>query len=135
MKHILKLTIVITLLFSVSAASGQVETIDYTLENNQVVFSGETESINSTITKSGNALQWTQQNNGNVNTTDFQIINTTGNWDQNTSTGTVTYTVVLEGFQGSFVLEGTSTNITAVLTIDINGDQQYTFSSNTITYQ
>ncbi len=135
MKYIFKLVLVLTL-FNMGWVYGQSTTIDYTLESETVEISGMDVTILSTINKIGNTIEWKQEANGNVSFTNFQINSVSGDWNQNTSTGSLTCVIVIEDYQGFFVLEGTAVHLTASLSLTKNGteQQQYTFKTNSITY-
>jgi len=136
MKYIFKLTLALTLLFSTGWVYGQTTTIDYTLESETVTISNMEVTILSTINKVGNTIEWKQEANDNISSTDFQINSVSGDWDLSTSTGVLTHVIVIEDYQGLFVLEGTASGLTASLTLTKDGteQQQYTFTINSITY-
>lgn len=121
------------MVFILSTSSLSAQVSDYTLTSSSITIENENIAIGSTLSKTGNDLRWIQQSSETVNITDFQITGTSGDWNQSTSMGMVTYTIAMDGDDlGTFVLEGTTAGVTVILTLD---QQQYSFSINTITYQ
>ncbi|MFK5855153.1 MAG: hypothetical protein QM503_03405 [Bacteroidota bacterium] len=111
---------------------------DYTLESNQVSVFEKSESLTSTLTKTGNTLKWVQNINGTSNTIAYAIDQITGNWDANTSQGSLTYTLIKEGFTTiTFNLTGAESGaLEATLSVQV-GDTpalQYSFNITNITY-
>lgn len=137
MKSIFKGITVILVVFSFSQLHSQTETLNFTINSETVQVSGQDISISSTLTKNENTLVWTQSNNENSDTTTFTIINITGNWDQSTSLGTVTYTLDIEGSQNELTLIGQESGTTATLTFMMTETQEgkYIFNIDTISYQ
>ncbi|GFZ94812.1 hypothetical protein GCM10011531_28190 [Aquaticitalea lipolytica] len=131
MRILLKIIPILVFILSTCSLSAQVS--DYTLTSSSVTIGNENIAIGSTLSKTGNDLRWIQQSSETVNITDFQITGTSGDWNQSTSMGMVTYNIAMDGDDlGTFVLEGTTAGVTVILTLD---QQQHSFSINTITYQ
>jgi hypothetical protein len=80
-------------------------------------------------------LIWNQLSNEAHNSTEFQIMNSSEQWDITTSTGTISYNLTFDENQGSFTLENTESGIIATLSITTDSQQKtYTFSILTINY-
>ncbi len=111
---------------------------NYILTSNRVSLSGSNTAINSTLTKTGNSLTWTQHVNGQNNTTAFTIDSTAGYWDITNSQGALTHILNKKDYTLSFRLTGTNAGLTALLSIHKNGEtdtQNYSFTITGITYQ
>lgn len=136
MKHIFYIT-VLFLFFSITNLNAQTSAINFTLSSETVNALGHDTAISSTITKTENSLVWTQNTDDNTDTTSFTITGTSGNWDQSTSLGSVTYTMDIEGYQSELTLIGQESGISAILRFIITETQeeQYTFNIETISYQ
>ena len=111
---------------------------DYTLQSNQVKVFEKSAPLNSTLLKSGNTLEWTQNINGVNTTITYTIQQITGNWNANNSKGDLTYTLYREGFSSvTFNLKGSNSgSLQAVLSVK-QGDNpalQYIFNPTNITY-
>lgn len=138
MKTIIKYILVLTLLFNVVVTYGQSTGLDYKLESGSVSISGETAVIFSTLSKVGSSLEWQQQAQGNTSTYFFSISSSSGDWNPNTNTGTLSHTVSMEGLYGLFTLKSTATGLIVSLSLtdeETQEQQLYTFIINTITYQ
>jgi len=135
MKNIFKIIFVLIFLFSAGWVNAQSNTIDYRLESETVKTSGLDVTIFSTIHKVGNTLEWKQEAKGNVSSTNFQITDISGNWNQNKSKGSLSYVIATEGYQGLFTLEKTNDGLIASLFLKQEDEEQrFTFPINTITY-
>ncbi len=129
--------IVIGLFFQTSLALAQSD-INYTLSSNQVSVFEKSESLTSTLIKTGNTLKWVQNIDDTSHTLEYSINQITGNWDINESQGSLIYTLNKEGFTAiTFYLTGTENgDIEVILSIQ-EGDTpalQYTFNITNITY-
>lgn len=137
MKHIFKSISFLLLIFSNTQLNAQTNEIDFTTTSESVNVSGQNITLSSTINKSENNLTWTLFTNENTNVNDFTITSTEGNWNQNTSVGSLTYYLVKDEQQASLNLAGQQGSLTATLTFTINESEQgsYIFIIDTISYQ
>ncbi|TXD83439.1 hypothetical protein ESY86_09605 [Subsaximicrobium wynnwilliamsii] len=137
MRHLPKLTIILVLMIYSGRLQAQASQVYFTLESTNVSFSGQSLNIASAIVLQGSGLRWTQENDGTVNITDFQVTGTSGEWDQASFMGALTHTIAMDGDHlGTFVLEGTTNGVTAILSVDVDGAvAHYTFSINSINFQ
>jgi len=111
---------------------------DYTLKSNQVNVFEKTESLPSTLIKTGSTLKWVQDIKGANNVIEYTINHITGDWNAKTSQGNVTYTLNKAGFTTvTFNLTGTERGgLVATLSIQEgeNPALKYTFNITNITY-
>lgn len=138
MKVIIKFIFVLALFCSAGTITAQSSNMDYVLQSQTVSISGVNSPIVSTLNKSNNQIVWLQQFENNESTTVFDISSTSGEWDPNTNTGSLSHTVYMEGVQGVFTLNSTASGIIVSLNITEDETQeqyQYTIFINTITYQ
>lgn len=137
MKNIFKSITVLVLVLSVSNLNAQTGEMNFTLSSTSINVSGQNIAISSTITKTGNTLVWTQSADDSVDTTSFTITSKTGNWNQDTSLGSVIYSMIKENKQVNLTLLSQETGITATLTFNTADNKvgNYTFNINTISYQ
>mgnify|MGYP006909077297 CR=1 FL=1 len=137
MEHSLK-TILVPVLFLISGlALGQSPALDYTVLSKGATCSGRAIEVSSTITRTGGALTWEQTGTGFSETTAFTISATTGSWDRDTSTGSLTHALTDGTRQYELVLEGTGNTLTLTL-VPLSGTAQgqaYVFDVNAIIYQ
>ena len=136
MKNIFYITVLL-LVFSTSNLTAQTSSLNFTLISENVNALGHDTAISSTITKTENSLIWTQNTDDNTDTTSFTITGTSGNWNQSTSLGSITYTMDIEGYQSELTLIGQESGITAILKLFIPEaeDEEYIFNIDTISYQ
>jgi hypothetical protein len=137
MKHIIKSIIVLILVFSFSQSNAQTNNIDFTLTSESVNTSGQDLATSSTIRKIGNSLVWVQNRNGFSDTTNFTITGTSGNWNESSSLGELTYGLVTEEYQCELILSGQNNGLSATLIYNLNSieDVRYVFDVNSISYQ
>lgn len=137
MKNIFKSITALLLFFGVCQINAQTNVIDFTLNSENINISGQNFAITSTITKTENSLVWTQYANNNTDATNFTITGTTGNWDQATSSGLLTYSLIIDNYSADLTLSGQETGLTATLMLNATADsvESYTFNIDTITYQ
>ncbi|PQV44584.1 hypothetical protein CLV33_1214 [Jejuia pallidilutea] len=136
-KPIVKLFILILITFSFTSNFAQEQNMGFVLTSDGLAIFGESVPITSTITKSSGTIVWFQENNGNSDTTVFNITNTTGNWDQAASTGALNYELDWEGLSCELSLTEGASGIIAKLTIHISEEKhdEYIFNINSVTYQ
>jgi len=137
MNNIFKHTLVLLVVLSTSELMAQTGTLNYRLSSKSIVTGGEQVSISSTIEKTGNILIWTQSNNGKVRTKSLQVNGQSGNWDPNSSTGTVQYGVSVGGLQGTLALSGAGSGLRATLTLNVTetgSTETIIFNIESITY-
>ncbi len=129
----------ILLMLSFYYSNAQSNDLDFTITSNQMYISGETVSILSTITKSGNTMTWKQEHNGNSDTSSFKVINMPeGSWDQLNTIGAITYEMDSDDYYRSqLFLKGTPNKLYATLTLYLSDTEQeaYTFYISNISYQ
>lgn len=137
MKYIFKSVILLLLVFSNSQLNAQNNTIDFTLSSENVTISDQGFTVSSLITKTENLLTWTQTKNGFSETLSFTVTESSGNWDESTSQGTIIYTMTFEDYQCDLSLSSQGSSLSAILTFSKNGveEERYTFDVNAITYQ
>ncbi len=136
MSYLYKILTIAVLLASLSA-SGQLQS-EYTLDSDQITVFETSKTLSSKLIKTGDTLNWEQQEASSTNTISYAITGITGHWDAGTSLGELSYTLNKEGFTAvSFTLSGTENNgLQATLSIQ-EGDQPalvYTFNITNITY-
>jgi len=137
MKNIFKGAIIILVIFSTTQINAQIDTINFTLTSENVSTPEQDVFVSSTIIKNGNTLVWNQQAINGINTSNFIITGSLGDWDQDSSTGNITYNLVMEDLICEFVLTGKEDEIRALLivkTTDTN-EEKYFFNIDSITYQ
>ena len=137
MKKIFKGAIIILVLFSITQINAQTETINFTLTSEGLVTLGQDVNVLSTIVIKGDTLIWDQQVEETVNTNTFTIVSRSEDWDQKKSTGTITFNMVIEGYNSEFILTGEKKNLSAHLLIKMSSTEQkeVLFKIDTITYQ
>jgi hypothetical protein len=136
MKYILKSIILLLLVFSNSLLNAQANTINFTLSSENITVNDQNFTVSSAITKTGNILTWTQVKDDFSETLSFSITDSSGNWDENTSQGSKTYTMIFENYQCGFILSNQDSKLSAILTFTKNDveEEKYTFDINAITY-
>jgi hypothetical protein len=137
MKHLFISITVVLLVFSAIELNAQTNEIDFTLTSKSVNISGQNVAITSTFNKTGNALIWTLLTNQNTDVNNFIITNTTGNWNQDSSIGELTYSLVKDDQQAKLHLLGQDTGISATFIFNKNDTEQaiYIFNIETFSYQ
>ena len=120
-----------------TGAVAQGQDMDFTATSGSVNFSGQDVAISSALDKSGDTFTWTQNNTGTPLTMAFSINGISGNWDESTSLGNLTYNMAMDGESSTLVLIGGQSGISLALTFQISGgtDENYTFSIDNITYR
>ena len=130
------LTLALCLSF-VAASAQQGSAMDYTASSSTVSLNGQVIAITSVLTKSGDTFTWTQNNTGTPLMLSFSITESSGNWDESTSLGVMTYSLYRDGETVSMTLVGDSTGLLLTMAPkDFESpDQQYIFNIATISYQ
>ncbi len=111
---------------------------DFILDSDQVTVFEKSKTLTSKLIKTGNTFNWEQTIEGTPYTISYAINQITGQWDANTSQGSLTYTLHKAGFTAvSFNLTGAENEaLEATLSIQ-EGNQPplvYTFNITNITY-
>ena len=137
MKTIYELFAIIILMLLTNRINAQSTELSYTLNSNSISFMGQNIVVSSTLAKSGNTFIWNQQADDDVESLSFNILNTSEEWNQETSTGSNTYTMTLDNLQAVLVLTGSNSGLNAVLTLtaNISEVETYIFNINSISYQ
>jgi len=137
MKQIFKALIIMLLMFNNALLQAQASEMNFTLNSESLNISGEDMAMSSTITKTGNSLVWTQNNNSTPFISTFTITGTSGNWDETTASGNITYNMTFDTYQCTLTLSGEQTDMTAILSIKVSNEKEehYTFNINAISYQ
>ena len=103
------------------------------LESSAAISDGQEFPIESTIEVSEDHIVWTQYSpSGNSQETRFDISGVSGDWDQNTNQGLLTYTVVIDESTEEIMIKGTADSTE----VNIGPDNQYAIRMivHTITY-
>lgn len=137
MKNIFKALTILILILGTGQLNAQIDTIDFTLSSEKINTSGQDVIVSSTVEKSGNTLIWNQQTDNGVNANTFTIISNSGNWNQELSTGTITYNMVIDQYDCELVLTGQENRLSALLTIGVSGadPREVIIHIDNITYQ
>ncbi len=136
MKTIFKSFVVLFLMVIATELNAQTNTLNYTLASSSIYFLGENIALSSTLNISENTLVWSQQAGGNTDASNFDILSSTEDWNQETAIGTISYSLMIDGLQSEFILVGSSSQISATLTIisEIGAVEIYTFNIDSINY-
>ena len=124
MKNIFKGLAVFILILAANQIAAQTDTVNFTLNSEKINTHGQEVVVASTVKKTGNMLVWNQQTDHGVNAKEFAIVSNSGNWNQELSTGSITYNMVIDELACSFVLTGQQNGLSAVLTISISDTEQ-----------
>lgn len=137
MKNIFKALTILILILGASQLSAQIDTIGFTLNSEKITTSGQDVIVSSTVEKSGNTLIWNQKTDNGVNANAFTIISNSGNWDQELSTGSITYKMVIDQYDCELVLIGQENRLSALLTLGTSGadPREVLIHIDNITYQ
>jgi len=137
MKKIFKGAIIILVIFSITQINAQTDTINFTLTSEGLVTLGQEVNVLSTLIKKGDTLIWDQQIEKGVNTNTFTIVSRSEDWDQKKSSGTITFNMVIEGYNSEFILTGEKKNLSAHLIIKMSNTEkkEVLFKIDNITYQ
>lgn len=127
MRHIYKSITVLIFVLGYTAVNAQANDTVFTTTSSSVSFSGQEIAIASTITKTENTLVWTQHSSSGPEITSFVIANASENWDQNSSTGTMAYDLVLDGYQCKLLFNGNETDLSATLTVKLSDTKEDTY--------
>lgn len=136
MKIILKGTLILMILLNVIQINAQNDTENFIIKSEKVSTEGHDIFVSSTIEKSGNLLVWNQQGTDGINSNSFEIISSEIDWNQEHGTGSISFNMVIEGYQSVFTLTGQSNELSALITITMSSTEQkkYLFSIDTITF-
>jgi hypothetical protein len=137
MKQIFKAVTVLLLVYSAAELKAQTIEIDFMITSESINVSGQNVSLASTISKAENTLVWTLLTNENTDVNNFTITSVTGNWNQDTSIGSLSYSLIKDNQLATLILLGQQSGISATLTFKIDDDEEenYTFSINAFSYQ
>ncbi len=136
MQYIKHIIICSMLLMFSTTALGQSETLNFTLESNSVELDGDNIALESNLVKTGDQFVWSQENSGNAISTTYVITNKVENWNTETSTGSIEYTLENNGYQSTLTINGTSNGVSAILSsVTSNGQtENLVFNISTTTY-
>lgn len=137
MKHIFKSILMLLLVLSSSQLMAQGGSLDFTIESDFFTMSDENYATHSIVVKTGDVFTWTQSKNGYSETTNFTITDFLGNWNQNTSQGSITYNLIYENFHCDFILSDQYSEVSAVIILKDGESEVYRYilNVNTISYQ
>lgn len=119
------------------SAFSQNQTPLYQINSNNVIIDNTIVEIPSAIKINETTVEYIQLNTNGQTSDVFEITETNGQWDSQTFTGKITYTLVQEGYQAIFKLTGTETGIIAQFNFILNSTEQeiYLFNVDSISYQ
>lgn len=123
----------IVLLLAVSPSDN---TLTFTLNCSDTLVDDVPSGVSSTIGIQESVITWTRHHGNNDTTTVLDITAITGNWDEGTSTGQLSYTLVDDGYQAEFSLTGNGSGATAQFVFHTSETeyQTYRFSVTGIDY-
>jgi len=134
--YIKKGIVLIILLFGMLQLQAQDTTLNFTLESDVVNIAGYDTALKSTIIKSDGNIILTQYSSDAKNETKFNIINSSGDWNQDTSIGSIIYSMAIDDFQCNLTLLGQESGISVILNLRTPNLQydEYKFIIRDITY-
>lgn len=132
-KHIIVCSLL--LMFGASVFA-QTEDLNFTLQSSSIEMDGDSTNIESILKKEGNQFVWTQQIGENESISTYTIIDSTENWDIDNSTGTIEYTLEINGYQNTLSISGDSNGVSVALSSATSNGQIETlvFNISTVSY-
>lgn len=141
MKTLYRIIVCLLIIATTQKINAQNQDSQYTLHSDSVTAFGLNRTINSIIIVGENDVNWSQTTEIGVESTVFNITGITGDWNESTSIGQITYALnIIEGedeYLATLIVTGTPSGFTAELICIVLETQQdeYLFSINGISYQ
>lgn len=135
--HILFVSFLILTLHTTTLVAQNDIISDFSIQSSDFSIDNQSMGISSVFLKTGSSLSWTQSSGDNTSVSVFTIVNTTGSWDNNSSTGNLSITLDTEGTTSILTLESTDDLISLqIQTIGLNNATEYlNFEVSAFVYQ
>ena len=109
---------------------------DFTIQSSDFSLDGESTGVISTISKTDNTITWIQNNNENNLITVFTILDTSGSWNNTTSSGEIILTIQTAGVTSTLFISGDHNGISLEMetTEQNNASEVLSFEVTSIVY-